>query len=77
MLVISVVVVAVVGASYAFVPTFATGVEALGDDVARILGTGSTGLSDSTAGAPTRTDSHPGFADPTTAASGVVQPVRD
>ena len=48
MLVISVVVIAIVAAAYAFVPTFSTGVDALGADVHRILRTGNAGLSDST-----------------------------
>ena len=43
MLMISVVVVALVSASYTFAPTFKTGVEGLGADVARILRTGKVG----------------------------------
>lgn len=37
MMVVSVIVIALVGASYAFVPTFQTGVEELGSDVSAIL----------------------------------------
>lgn len=38
MMVVSVIVIAVVGAGYAFVPTFQVGVEELGHDVSSILG---------------------------------------
>jgi uncharacterized protein (UPF0333 family) len=40
MMVVSVVVIAVVGAAYAFVPTFQTGVNELGYDVSAILSNG-------------------------------------
>lgn len=40
MMVVSVVVIAVVGAAYAFVPTFQTGVNELGFDVSHILAKG-------------------------------------
>lgn len=43
MLVVSVLTVAILGASYAFVPVFSGGVEALGRDIARVLEAGSIG----------------------------------